>query len=121
MKLTMGQAAKQANVSKPTLSRWIKKGYISAEKQGDGSYTIDASEMDRILEQKSRGNARNGNGNTEMLQPETPNETHALQREIELLREALSDVRNERDAWRTQAQQLLLTGNKAGFWRRVFG
>jgi excisionase family DNA binding protein len=123
MKLTMGQAAKQANVSKPTLSRWIKKGHISAEKQANGSYMIDASELDRILELKSKGNAGNGNGNAEMLQLETPNETHALQRENELLREALADVRIERDAWWQQAQQLLLTSNaeRKSFWARIFG
>ena len=37
---TLGVAAKQAGISKPTLSKAIKNGRISAEKQPDGSYRI---------------------------------------------------------------------------------
>ena len=57
---------------------------------------------------------------------ETPRE-QILQREVELLRElladkeqTLADVRSERDAWRQQAQTLLLTGGERKsrrFWR----
>jgi excisionase family DNA binding protein len=48
MKLSLSQAAKESGTSKPTLSRWIAKGRVSAERQQDGSYLIDASELDRI-------------------------------------------------------------------------
>ena len=49
MKLTMGQAAKQVNCSKATLSRAIKEGRLSAEKREDGSYAIDPSELQGTL------------------------------------------------------------------------
>ena len=48
MYLTLGQAAKQSGIGKATLSRYIKQGKLSAQKQEDGSYRIDASELDRV-------------------------------------------------------------------------
>jgi len=88
MKLSLSQAAKESGTSKPTLSRWIAKGKVSAERQQDGSYLIDPSELDRIKDLMRNGN---GSGNPNMKQLETPHETNALQREIELLRERLGD------------------------------
>lgn len=88
MKLSLSQAAKESGISKPTLSRWIAKGKVSAERQQDGSYLIDASELDRIKDLTSNGN---GSGNPQMKQYETPQESSALRREIELLRERLGD------------------------------
>src|SRR5215212_10784457 len=44
---TLGEAAKQAGVSKPTLSKAIKTGRISAEKQPNGSYRIQPAELFR--------------------------------------------------------------------------
>ena len=91
MKLSLSQTAKESGTSKPTLSRWIAKGKVSAERQQDGSYLIDVSELDRIKDLMKRGN---GSGNPNMKQLETPNEANALQREIELLRERLGDKDN---------------------------
>lgn len=88
MKLSLSQAAKESGTSKPTLSRWIAKGKVSADRQQDGSYLIDASELDRIKDLISNGN---GSGNPKMKQLETHQESNALQREIELLRERLGD------------------------------
>jgi excisionase family DNA binding protein len=72
MKLSLSQAAKKTGVSKPTLSRWVKKGEISAEKLANGGYLIDASELDRVMSMKERGNNVTRNGNPEMLQTVTP-------------------------------------------------
>ena len=88
VKLSLSQAAKESGTSKPTLSRWIAKGRVSAERQQDGSYLIDASELDRIKDLMRNGN---GSGNPNMKQSETPQETSALRREVELLRERLDD------------------------------
>jgi excisionase family DNA binding protein len=129
MYLTLGQAAKQSGIGKATLSRYIKQGKLSAQKQEDGSYRIDASELNRVqsimrppVEQQPEQNA-------------TPIETRMLQREIDLLRETLeqkdkiiADVMNERDRWAHMAeslqeekQKLLTDGRKGSFWQRLFG
>jgi excisionase family DNA binding protein len=133
MQVTLGQAAKQLGVGKATLSRYIKQGKLSAQKQEDGSYRIDVSELDRIrgimrppVEQKTEQNT-------------TPIETRVLQREIELLRETLeqkdkiiTDVMNERDKWsrlasslQEEKQKLLTDGReratKGGVWAWLMG
>ena len=48
MKITLGQAAKQAGISKSYLSKLIKTGKISAERQPNGEFRIDPSELDRL-------------------------------------------------------------------------
>ena len=115
MKFTLGQAARQAGISKSYLSRLVKSGKISAERQENGEYRIDPSELSRLVELRAQGHV-GGNSTSERL--ETPREL-VLQREVELLREllrdkeeTLADVRRERDAWRQQAQTVLLTGGE---------
>ncbi len=46
--LTMGQTAKQAGISKATLSRAIKSGKISAKKNTRGGWDIDPAELFRV-------------------------------------------------------------------------
>ena len=128
MKLSLGQAAKQVGISKSTLSRLIKQGKISAERQDNGTLHIDASELDRLADIRA---TMHRSGNVSAQQSDTPKET-VLQREVELLRELLhdkertiEDLRQERDAWRGQAERLSLTAAKPeqqekpkGWWRR---
>ena len=123
MKLTLGQAARQAGISKSYLSRLVKSGKISAQRQENGEFRIDPSELDRLADIRTHGHDT-GNRMSERL--ETPREL-VLQREVELLREmlrdkeqTLQDVRGERDAWRQQAQTLLLTAGETKsrrWWR----
>ena len=112
MKLTLGQAAKHTGINKATLSRYLKHGKISAEKQQDGSYRIDPSELDRLQAIRTTDHRLS---NPAMPQTEPPHDTRVLQREIDLLREQLrdkdliiADLREERNEWRKQAQTLLL-------------
>jgi excisionase family DNA binding protein len=128
MKLSLGQAAKQVGISKSTLSRLIKQGKVSAERQENGTLHIDASELDRLADIRAMMHRP---GNVTAQQSDTPKET-VLQREVELLRELLhdkertiEDLRQERDAWRGQAERLSLTAAKSerperpkGWWRR---
>jgi len=108
----MGEFARQARMNKATLSRMIKAGKISAERQENGRLLIDPSELDRLTDIRSTGNV---SYSSVPQQSVTPVET-VLQRENELLREMLrdkdkqlDDLRGERDEWRKQAQTLLLT------------
>jgi hypothetical protein len=90
-----------------------QSGKVSAERQDNGEFRIDPSELDRL--ERNRPHERDqGNSTSERLEP--PREL-VLKREVELLREllrdkeqTLADVRAERDAWRQQAQTLLLPG-----------
>jgi excisionase family DNA binding protein len=132
MYLTLGQAAKQSGIGKATLSRYIKQGKMSAQKQEDGSYRIDASELDRVRD-IMRPRVEQA---TEQIA--TPIEPRGLQREIDLLREMLSlkdktieDLIGERDKWSRMAenlqeekQKLLTDGRlkeKSGVWAWLRG
>jgi hypothetical protein len=87
MVYTVGQAAKATGKSKPTISRAIKTGALSATKNEDGSYTIDPAELHRVFPPLPSSS----NDNPKILRSETPALQVTLQREIELLRERLSD------------------------------
>lgn len=56
MKLTLGQAAKEVGISKPSLSAAIKKGKISAYKNDSGAYEIDPAELFRVYPPKKEAN-----------------------------------------------------------------
>lgn len=49
MKHTLGEAAKATGKSKATLSRAIKNGVLSAERQVNGAFHIEASELFRVF------------------------------------------------------------------------
>lgn len=99
MSYTLGEAAKAVGFSKPTLSRAIKNGKLSAKKLEDGSYQIDASELERW---KDGNGHRNGSVKriiTLKDTPVTPTETHdssELQIEVATLREQLRSAETAR-------------------------
>mgnify|MGYP000502706254 CR=1 FL=1 len=116
--MTMGQAAKQAGVSKATLSRAIKSGKISANKNDKGGWDIDPAELFRVYP----ATPVTGAGNGAMKQNATPvpatDETAAfhaqvdgLKAQLELMRDQIDDLKSQRDKWQDQAQtaQRLLT------------
>ena len=133
-KLTLGQAAKQAGISKPYLSRLVSQGKISAERQENGQFRIDPSELDRLADIRSQSNRKITVSSERTVTPiETAwqHEREALlmvltdrERQMTDLRDQINDLRDERDAWRTQAQTLLLTTGekkepeKKKWWRR---
>lgn len=48
--ITLGNAAKQLGLSKPTLSKAISRGHLSATRRDDGSFAIDPAELMRWYE-----------------------------------------------------------------------
>ena len=116
MILSLGQAAKQAGITKATLARYIKSGRISAAKQPDGSYHIDASELDRIKEIRATISHNTSDKAGIAKQFDTPSDTGVSKREYEMMEKLLqekermiAELQMERDEWRKQAQTLLLT------------
>ena len=115
MQLTLGQAAKHTGVSKSYLSKLIRTGKITAERQPNGEFRIDPSELDRIPEIRSQGRAENS-----LQERLDTHEKTSWERERDTLmmllhdrEHQIQDMRQERDAWRQQAeraqQTLLLT------------
>ena len=110
VKLTLGQAAKAANVSKATLSKSLKSGRLSYIAKTPAGYEIDPAELFRVFPPKQPETVT-----SERL--ETPPETvssEGYRRENELLRQQLEETKADRDAWREQAQRLLLAAPDRG-------
>ncbi|KAB2910934.1 MAG: helix-turn-helix domain-containing protein [Hyphomicrobiaceae bacterium] len=98
--LTAGQAAKQTGVSKPTISRAIAEGRLSASRREDGSWGIDPAELMRWKE--SYGH-RHTPPNQSATPPTTPEAT-LLQVENARVTAELSGVKALLDAERQRAE-----------------
>ncbi len=111
--LTLGEAAKSAGKTKPTILNAIKKGRLSAKKNDAGVWQIDPAELHRVYVPVSSNSLKED----ETLRPETQsnaNENMVLKKEVELLREQMSDLKEDRNHWREQAERasLLLTDQR---------
>ena len=104
MKYTLGQAAKETGVSKPTLSRAVKRGDLTAEGGGGKPYRIDPSELGRWLtgyrERNPEVPARATHGET----PETHSVNKDLEAEVDALREQIAREGTERLRERAQLE-----------------
>lgn len=133
MQYTLGTAAKATGKSKSTISRAIKDGKISASKDAHGRFQIDAAELDRVYPVSNGGNGSEGD---ETHIRATDNRTAAtvelaeLRAKVELQGERIAELKDDRDAWKTQAERLALTHAKdqeqaaprsRGVWARLFG
>lgn len=128
MRYTAGQAAKATNVSKATITRALKSGKISGLKDDNGAWSIDPAELHRVFPPISHEPPV-----TQTMEQsathEKPTETGVLERENQMLREALIEARQERDRWHQIAERLSIAPPAAatihqkiakGFWSRLF-
>ena len=110
-KYTLGQASKATGKGKTTIQRAISKGVISAEKTENGEYRIDPSELHRVFSMKRSGTvSENTSGDTKGLHGDPAELTVWIKSLEEMLareREALDELRADRDAWKQQATALL--------------
>ena len=104
MKYTLGQAANETGVSKPTLSRAVKKGDLSAEGGGGSPYKIDPSELGRWLAGYRERNPESTTPVTPHEIPETPSRNKDLEAEVGALREQIVREETERTRERVQLE-----------------
>ena len=133
MQITLGQAAKQIGVSKPTLSKAIKSGKLSAQRHEDGSYAIDPAALHQYItahgHRFTRETPETGEATGESFQlatggatPETPMETaydlrfrileerkakELAEAQLASLQALLDEIKGDRDHWRDAAKQSL--------------
>ena len=124
MKYTAGQAAKATGVATATITRALKRGRISGQKDDSGAWMIDPSELHRVFPPLSHNDSATPNTQdhaTARTTHERGPEISALEREVQTLREALSDAREDRDKWRDMAERLSIappapTAQKPRLW-----
>jgi hypothetical protein len=111
MGYTLGQAAKACGLSKTTLSRAIRSGKLSASRNADQSFNIDPAELHRVFPPATTSTS------TSVHQ-----DTGALQREAQLLREMVDDLRRRLDQSEEERRQLSLRllPDQRSWWRRIF-
>jgi len=111
MKYTLGRAAKATGKSKTTIQRAVAKGLISAEKGQNGEYQIDPAELHRVFPLKNSVTVPDNTIWNETRPHSDPMELAARIRGLEEMlvreREALDEIRADRDAWKQQAIALL--------------
>ena len=107
MLYTLGQASKAVGKAKGTIKNAIDKGHLSAKKDKNGQYQIEPVELHRVYPLHTEQSKMNAVTPPDYTPLNTP-EISILQAQVKLLEETLEDVRQDRDEWRKQAQQLAL-------------
>ena len=120
--LTLGQASKLTGKSKPTISKAVKDGKISAEKV-DGVYQIEISELTRVYEAKGDNPAP-----APMVSGVAEIENRFLKEKIDDLQDRLTEMKTERDTALQEAREdrvrlmgLLEDQRPKSFWSRLVG
>jgi hypothetical protein len=120
MRYSLGTAAIATGKSKTTIQRAIAKGRISAEKMIGGGYSIAPAELHRVFPMiKSDTVSRDPKLDTTRPHDETPElraKIDALEAMLAREREALDEVRSDRDAWKKQASALLAAPPRRRSW-----
>jgi hypothetical protein len=120
MKHTAGTAAKAVGKTKSTITKAIASGKLSALKNVSGAWEIDVSELHRVYPP-----APQETGEIEQTEPPQRNtgnskENEGLERLLKAAEERIEDLKADRDEWRKQANQLLLT-NAPTSRKKIFG
>ena len=128
-KISVREAVKHYQVSRPTLMKHLKDGKLSANKDGQGTWEIDQSELTRVYK------TRVSNTHIDQSNIATPNnhvnsnENSLLQVKLDAAMETIERLEADKADWKQQAQSLarLMPPDGAGdrprrsLWSRIKG
>ena len=109
MKHTAGTAAKAVGRTKSTITKAIASGKLSAIKNGSGAWEIDVSELHRVYPPHPTATVEIERYDTLVETGRNSKEIEGLERLLKAAEDQLLDVKADRDEWRKQANQLLIT------------
>ena len=109
MKHTAGTAAKAVGKTKSTITKAIASGKLSAVKNDSGAWEIDVAELHRVYPPSPTKTVEIERKDIPIGNTENSKEIEALERLLKAAETQLEDVKADRDEWRKQANQLLLT------------
>ena len=101
--LTLAQAAAQTGMARSSILRAIKRGALSGTRQDDGTWLVDGAELARVFSLTVAAQPTLHDAHPD---PVAAVKLEAAQQRIADLERALSDMRGERDDWKTQAQSV---------------
>lgn len=128
MSYSLSEAATATGKSRMTIQRAIKSGKVSASRGEDGSYSIEPAELHRVFPAVTPETAQI----VPMGQSDTASDANALRLQVEMLREQMAGLQDERDDLRRRLDEeaaerrkltAILTDQrpKAGLLNRLFG
>ncbi len=97
MRMNIHQAAKAVGVARSTLYRDIQEGKVSVGKDGRGKPYVDVSELERAYGSVTPSDMSETVPNGHRKTPEKDRKDSALHSEVDLLREQIELLKNERD------------------------
>jgi excisionase family DNA binding protein len=103
--LSPAQAAQAVSVSRWTIMRAIKTHELKAVRDNKNHWKIDSDELDRWSATTVRTVVAAHPVHTPKDSPETLAHVAALEAENSQLRERISEIKEDRDAWREMAQR----------------
>lgn len=131
-KLSLGQAAKLAGVSKSTISRALKSGHLSYSAKSSAGYEIEPSELFRVFPAKHQGTVASSPNDAARNTHETPvleAQLDAARQQLRDREDTIADLRrrlDEADKERREAQARVVNllsdqrPARRGFWARLF-
>lgn len=117
-KVGLQKAADLSGKSKATIQRAMKSGRLSFELDESGDKVIDMSELERVygpFPSKSAGESEaiiraELQRSQDLLEVERMKmRVRGLEDQLHMTKEQLDDMREQRDQWQKQAQQILIT------------
>ena len=128
MAYTLAAAAAAAGLSKTTIFRAIKSGKISGSKDENGQWQVEPAELHRVYPPfvdggESTDAAQRHAAVDAITAAELQLNYALLETRVTYLKEALEEMRGQRNAWQTQAERLALTDERPqrSWWRRLAG
>lgn len=108
MSYTLAEAAAACGVDKSTVRRAVRGGRISGTRDEAGVWHVEAVELHRVFPPAARTDG----------DPAAAPRDAAADALVAELRAVIADLRQDRDAWRDQAQRLALPTPATSWWRR---
>lgn len=116
-KIGAQRAATLAGVSKATIQRAMKTGKLSYEVDEAGQKLIDTSELERVFGARAeRANSQEAAMQAELQRASDMLEMERVKMRVRMLEDQLhnaenqiTDLKDQRDQWQKQAQQVMLT------------
>ena len=129
VKVSVREAVKHYQVSRPTLMKHLKSGKVSANKDGQGTWEIDQSELTRVYKSRVKTESLDQSNLATPNNPINSNENSLLQVKLDAAMETIERLEADKADWKQQAQSLarLMPPDGAGevtkrsLWARIKG
>jgi len=128
-KVSVREAVKYYQVSRPTLMKHLKSGKLTGSKDGQGTWEIDQSELTRVYKPRVSGEDVDQSNLTTPNSPVNSNENSLLQVKLDAALETIERLEADKADWKQQAQSLARLmppdgagkGPKRSLWSRITG